>query len=329
MFPKGNSTQKTFKYISFYLDFPEVGYTPRRMCPTARLELTAVKHGNPSVSLTREATHTFTTAELDWGFTEFLSLQALQNPESGYLVDDVLTLRVNVYVQRADNLGAISKLQTGFLGIKSPEETSLLSSFMQCLYHIKALRKAVFRIPTNESDDPQNSLPLALQHLFYKLHYQNTSAKLKDLFKALDWDCEDVLLQYDVHEVGQILFGKLDKDIEACNAKDRISELLIGEYSNYIQSPSTERQLTSKQSYIGIPLEVLECKDIYDSLEKFCQIERLREDKHRPMASHGRSESKDYVLFDSFPSVLLFRLKRCHYNPDRKVILKVSLQFHV
>lgn len=328
IFPKGINWRRTPEYISVYLDFAETSLTPLHMCPKAKFELIALKRTNPSNSIKGEASHTFTSKATAWGFAKLLPIQQALNPETGYLVNDVLTFRVNVYIQRRNNLGMRSKLETGFVGIKSSKETSLLSSFLQCLFHIKALRKTVFQMPTLESDDLQKSLPLALQHLFYKLKYWNISAKTKDLVKALDCDLSDAHLQHDMRKIQHILFDKLSKDFRANGVMDCMSKLFTGQHSTYIESLEMPDAPTFKQSFTDISLDVLDCKDIYASLEKLCQVQRLGEGMHRRNRDRGLGELKHYMLFDSFPAILVFHLKRSYYSPDHNAILRVShLQF--
>ena len=43
-----------------------------------------------------------------------------------------------------------------------------MNSLLQTLFHINRFRQAVYHMPTSEEDDPQRSIPLALQSLFYK-----------------------------------------------------------------------------------------------------------------------------------------------------------------
>lgn len=318
MFPKGNKARGSTNHISLYLNFPEVEYIPTRMCPKTSFTIKAMKSTNPSDSRKREAAHTFSADKKSWGFSKFLSLQRVQDPEAGYLENDTLTFHAKVNVE-GNNLGTISKRETGFLGIKSFGETSLLTSFLQCLHHIKLFRKAVFQMPTMESDDSRKSLPLALQQLFYNLRYQDISAKTKDLVKALDWDINDTRLQHDVVEMQHTLFEMLGKEDKTRSVvKDCISSLFMGEYSSCKESQKY------KQSYMNIPLDIQECSDIYASLERFCHSTRLERDNHDDTTRNGIVDLKQYVLFDSFPTVLFFHLKRCYYHSDRNAIVKVK-----
>lgn len=320
--PSGIDIQRTSDFIAVYLSFPEASFTPQGMCPKVKFEIVAVNSDCPEESLRREATHTFSTQAADWGFSQFISIDSMQSWNSGFLVNDTFTLSANVLVEIDGILGMTSKFETGFVGIRSFGTSSLLSSFLQCLFHIKAIRKAVFQLSTRTSDNPKNSLPLALQHLFYKLQYHSKSAEIVDRMCMLDWVVSSSPLGLDVLKIQRLLFEKVCEGNKARSLEDCISKLLLGGYSNYNESPTISEAPIKKQSFMDIPLETLECKDIYASLEKFCHIDTLEDDSHR--TNHRVVESKQYVLFDSFPTILQFQLKRCYCNSERNAILKVN-----
>jgi hypothetical protein len=73
-------------------------------------------------------------------------------------------------------------------------------------YHIQA----VYHMPTTENDMPSGSIPLALQSLFYKLQYSDTSVATKELTKSFGWDTYDSFMQHDVQELNRVLCEKLE-----------------------------------------------------------------------------------------------------------------------
>jgi ubiquitin carboxyl-terminal hydrolase 7 len=68
----------------------------------------------------------------------------------------------------------------------------------------------VYHMPTTENDMPSNSIPLALQSLFYKIQYSDTSVATKDLTKSFGWDTYDSFMQHDVQELNRVLCEKLE-----------------------------------------------------------------------------------------------------------------------
>jgi ubiquitin carboxyl-terminal hydrolase 7 len=65
-------------------------------------------------------------------------------------------------------------------------------------------------MPTTENDMPTGSIPLALQSLFYKLQYSDTSVATKELTKSFGWDTYDSFMQHDVQELNRVLCEKLE-----------------------------------------------------------------------------------------------------------------------
>jgi ubiquitin carboxyl-terminal hydrolase 7 len=70
--------------------------------------------------------------------------------------------------------------------------------------------QAVYHMPTTENDMPSNSIPLALQSLFYKIQYSDMSVATKDLTKSFGWDTYDSFMQHDVQELNRVLCEKLE-----------------------------------------------------------------------------------------------------------------------
>ena len=110
-----------------------------------------------------ETLHTFSATETDWGFTQFLPLSDV-TAERGYVsADDAVTLRATIRVQRDERFSYDSRAETGHVGLKNQGATCYMNSLLQYLFHIPALRKAVYDMPTSESDEPGSCMPLALQ----------------------------------------------------------------------------------------------------------------------------------------------------------------------
>jgi ubiquitin carboxyl-terminal hydrolase 7 len=71
-------------------------------------------------------------------------------------------------------------------------------------------------MPTDENDQPSNSLPLALQSLFYKLQFSRTPVSTKDLTKSFGWSTMDAFMQHDVQELNRVLCEKLEIKMKVC-----------------------------------------------------------------------------------------------------------------
>ncbi|XP_072058231.1 ubiquitin C-terminal hydrolase 12-like [Arachis hypogaea] len=89
--------------------------------------------------------------ESDWGFTNFMPLSELLDPSRGYVVNDTCVVEADVL-------------------------------------YVRLLITGCVHMPTTENDMPSGSIPLALQSLFYKLQYSDSSVATKELTKSFGWD---------------------------------------------------------------------------------------------------------------------------------------------
>lgn len=73
-------------------------------------------------------------------------------------------------------------------------------------------------MPTTENDMPSASFPLALQSLFYKLQFSETSVATKELTKSFGWNNYDSFLQHDVQEFNRIFCENLEDKMKVIGA---------------------------------------------------------------------------------------------------------------
>lgn len=60
---------------------------------------------------------------------------------SGFLVDDCLTIKTDVVVRPPQGEWYDSKAETGYVGLKNQGATCYLNSWLQTLFHINYFRK--------------------------------------------------------------------------------------------------------------------------------------------------------------------------------------------
>ncbi|KAF3651250.1 Ubiquitin carboxyl-terminal hydrolase 12 [Capsicum annuum] len=230
--------------------------------------------------------HQFNARESDWGFTSFMPLSELYDPSRGYLMDGTVVVEADVSVRRVtDYWSHDSKKETGFVGLKNQGATCYMNSLLQTLYHIPYFKKAVYHMPTTENDNPSGSIPLALQSLFYKLQYSDTSVATKELTKSFGWDSYESFMQHDVQELNRVLCEKLEDKMK---------------------------------------LDVKGCRDVYTSFDKYVEEERLEGDNKYHAEKYGLQDARKGVLFIDFPPVLQLQLKRFEYDFARDTMVKIN-----
>jgi len=59
-------------------------------------------------------------------------------------------------------------------------------------------------MPTTDTEDPEKSIPLALQRIFYNLQYSDTAVSTKGLTQSFGWDTYDTFMQHDVQVAARV-----------------------------------------------------------------------------------------------------------------------------
>ncbi|XP_015571890.1 ubiquitin C-terminal hydrolase 12 isoform X2 [Ricinus communis] len=321
IFPKGNNVD----HLSMYLDVADSATLPYGWSRYAQFSLCVVNQIHQKYSIRKDTQHQFNARESDWGFTSFMPLGELYDPGRGYLVNDTCVVEADVAVRRViDYWSHDSKKETGYVGLKNQGATCYMNSLLQTLYHIPYFRKAVYHMPTTENDMPSGSIPLALQSLFYKLQYSDTSVATKELTKSFGWDTYDSFMQHDVQELNRVLCEKLEDKMKGTVVEGTIQQLFEGHHMNYIECINVDYKSTRKESFYDLQLDVKGCRDVYASFDKYVEVERLEGDNKYHAEQHGLQDARKGVLFIDFPPVLQLQLKRFEYDFMRDTMVKIN-----
>ncbi|OEL33203.1 Ubiquitin carboxyl-terminal hydrolase 12, partial [Dichanthelium oligosanthes] len=317
IFPKGNNVD----HFSMYLDVADSANLPYGWSRYAQFSLAVVNQIQPKYTLRKDTQHQFNARESDWGFTSFMPLSELYDPNRGYLVNDTVVVEAEVAVRRmVDYWTYDSKKETGRCGTMHLH--SRHSSYCTSLI-ISSCFKAVYHMPTTENDMPSGSIPLALQSLFYKLQYSDSSVATKELTKSFGWDTYDSFMQHDVQELNRVLCEKLEGKMKETVVEGTIEQLFEGHHINYIECINVDYKSNRKESFYDLQLDVKGCRDVYSSFDKYVEVERLEGDNKYHAENHGLQDAKKGVLFLDFPPVLQLQLKRFEYDYMRDTNVKV------
>ncbi|KAI3783642.1 hypothetical protein L1987_42728 [Smallanthus sonchifolius] len=321
IFPKGNNVD----HLSMYLDVADSTTLPYGWSRYAQFSLAVVNQIHSKLTMRKDTQHQFNARESDWGFTSFMPLGELYEPTRGYLLNDTCIVEADVAVRKVvDYWSHDSKKETGYVGLKNQGATCYMNSLLQTLYHIPYFRKAVYHMPTTENDMPSGSIPLALQSLFYKLQYSDTSVATKELTKSFGWDTYDSFMQHDVQELNRVLCEKLEDKMKGTVVEGTIQQLFEGHHMNYIECINVDYKSTRKESFYDLQLDVKGCRDVYASFDKYVEVERLEGDNKYHAEQHGLQDAKKGVLFIDFPPVLQLQLKRFEYDFMRDTMVKIN-----
>ncbi|KAJ6923886.1 ubiquitin carboxyl-terminal hydrolase 12 [Populus alba x Populus x berolinensis] len=325
IFPKGNNVD----HLSMYLDVADSTTLPYGWSRYAQFSLAVVNQIHNKYSIRKDTQHQFNARESDWGFTSFMPLSELYDPSRGYLVNDTVVIEAEVAVRKLlDYWSYDSKKETGYVGLKNQGATCYMNSLLQTQYHIPYFRKAVYHMPTTENDIPTGSIPLALQSLFYKLQYNDTSVATKELTKSFGWDTYDSFMQHDVQELNRVLCEKLEDKMKVLNVQQflrhvfsKLSFQLLFCWSRGLLWRGLLQQL-----FEGHHMNYIECINVdYKSTRKdMWKLNDLRVITNTMLKNMVCRMQRRVVLFIDFPPVLQLQLKRFEYDFMRDTMVKIN-----
>jgi len=336
LFPRGNTENEFVSAFLDNLDVKEEGADENaHVC--AKFVLSIRNYNDFSCFSPKPSHHRFNQKESDWGFNRFIEKTHLYNQNKNYvkpLIEDGKTV-LSVYVRIfKDELGILwhdflnwdSKKQTGYVGFKNQGATCYMNSLLQALYFTNDFRRATYQIPT-ENDTPANSVPLALQRVFYNLQNSDQSVDTRELTKSFGWDTIESFTQHDIQEFNRELQDNLENKMKNTKADGAISRLFKGKMKSYIQCINIPYNSTRIEEYYDIQLNVKGCKNLIESFDEYIKVETLEGDNQYMAEGHGLQDAKKGVIFESLPPVLQLQLKRFEYDIERDAMVKINDRF--
>lgn len=160
----------------------------------------------------------------EWGFSKFIKISDI----SGTYMQDHLYIE-GLFKSKVimENLKSQMHITAG---IKNEGTTCYINSLLQTLFIIAPLRKAVFKMPSDE----HNTIPLCLQRIFYNLQFSKEPVRISDLLRSFGWQTHEANIQHDVMEFNCILSDKLEKKMEKIpELKGTYSKIFEGEFVNF------------------------------------------------------------------------------------------------
>ena len=185
------------------------------------------------------------------------------------------------------------------------------------LFHVNAFRDAVFQTPF-EGEDLSDSTMLALQSTFYQLQTSKETVSTSRLTKAFGWNRREVFEQQDVQEMLRVLLDKLEEGMKGKVGVDgAIKHIFAGTVKSFIRCSHVTFESSRLEDFYDIQLDIKGCKNIYDSLRKYCAMEILsekNENQYDAGEEFGKQDAEKGVIFTELPPVLTMHLKRFEFD---------------
>ena len=171
--------------------------------------------------------------------------------------------------------------------------TCYLNSLIQCLFHLKLVRKAVLE---SEID---SGVMRALQVLFVRLMKAERPVDTKDLTKAFGWDWEDLVAQQDVQELLRILLDSLG---------DELLKLFRVEAAVKFVANGYDEEMS--EVFFDVSLPVRNFSTVQDAVNDFFAPVNLRGDAQLVLPDGTKANAVKHISVQEYPAVLCLHLQR-------------------
>ncbi|CAK5096106.1 unnamed protein product [Meloidogyne enterolobii] len=292
----------------------------------ATLKILAQKPGKEDH--VRKISHVFHAKENDWGFAQFMTFENIMNPDDGWYDEetDTIILFVEVTADAPHGVNWDSKKDTGCIGLKNQGATCYMNSILQTLFFTNKLRKAVYQMPTDE-DNPDSSVALAMQRVFFELQFSDSPVGTKKLTKSFGWDSIDSFLQHDVQEFCRVLLDNLENKMKNTKVVDTIPSLFKGCMKSYIKCKDVDFESSREECFYDLQLNVKNKSNVLESFKDYIETEMLDGDNKYDAGDFGLQPAEKGLKFLSFPPVLYLQLMRFQYDPLLDANVKINDRF--
>ena len=220
------------------------------------------------------------------------------------------------------------RISDRFVGLKNQSSTCYLNALIQSLFHLPIFRDIIYRVPTDPTVQPSESIPLALQLVFLGLQRKRNSVRTESLTAAFGWDRQEAAVQHDIHELLRKLLDVLENETATSPPPmtDAIQRLFSGQMLYYTKCLDVDYTSRRLENFYDVELVVKGNGSLEGSLQALVKPERMdgsnkycweHDDDFDPVTKKPRKSYHDAdrgVAFQSLPPVLMIHPNRLEFD---------------
>ena len=172
--------------------------------------------------------------------------------------------------------------------------------------------------------DPNDSIPHALQRVFYRLQTLDSPVGTTELTKSFGWDTLDAFMQHDVQEFSRVLLDDLEEKMKGTPVEGALEKLFVGKMQNVIKCLDVDYQSIREESFYDLQMAVKGMQTLEDSFREYIKPEMMHGSNKYHAEQHGLQDAKRFVAFKRFPPVLHCHLVRYTFDPETGDIAKFN-----
>ena len=211
-----------------------------------------------------------------------------------------------------------------FIGLKNLGCTCYMNSLLQVFFNINLFRESLLKCKCQTTS--KNSL-YEVQKVFFNLKYLRNGYYTPDSFvNNYDDEILNPHQQMDVDEFFSNLLDKLENRIKNTDNENLIKYFFQGKLNDSLTfQEGCEHHRTNVTNFYSIQLQVMNKKNIYESLDTLTEGELMNGDNciFCPQCNKKFPALKSQS-FNQLPRILMFVLKRFEFNYDTMAKIKIN-----
>ena len=205
-------------------------------------------------------------------------------------------------------------------GLVNNGMTCYMNSYLQTIFHLKAIPKYIFKFPIEKSGGWDSEF----QSLFYNMMIDKENPiDTLDLTKSFGWDAAQVFTQQDIQEFSCILLDAFENKAKKSGMENFVKEYFGGEMINYIKCVNVDYKSENLENFIDLQLPVKNFKNLYESFDDYTEEEDLSGENQYQTEDYGKQDAKKGVKFKKFPKILMLHLRRFEFNFEIEENIKI------